>query len=172
MDGVLTRRTAPVVLLLALLLAACGSSGDSADDTTSAGTGTGRGTRLVVEGVATTGGAAPTPDPNAPPPIPDPSAATEGRFSGTVTCEGRPKGAGMFATTATEVCATLAHRPDTFAGAGADDQVCAQIYGGPQHATITGTVDRRPVDEKVDRTNGCGIDRWESLQWLLGPPER
>jgi hypothetical protein len=169
---VLARRTAPFGLLLALLLAACGSSGDSADDGTSARTGTGSGTRLVVEGVATTGGGtAPMPDPDAPP-IPDPSAAAEVRFSGTLTCEGTPEGTGMFATTATEICATLAHRPDTFAGSGGDDQICAEIYGGPQHATITGSVDGRPVDEKVARTNGCGIDRWQSLEWLLGPPER
>lgn len=171
MDDVLTRRTA-VVLVLVLALAACGSSGDSADDGTSPGTGTGSGTRLVVEGTATTGGTAPTPDPNAPPTIPDPSAATEVRFSGTLTCGGAPKGTGMFAANAIEVCATLAHRPETFERSGDDHQVCAEIYGGPQHATITGTVDGRPVDEKVERTNGCGIDRWQSLEWLLGPPER
>lgn len=46
------------------------------------------------------------------------------------------------------------------------DQVCTEIYGGPDVATLTGTydgVDGPPVDTTVDRSNGCGIDEWDSL---------
>lgn len=43
------------------------------------------------------------------------------------------------------------------------DQVCTEVYGGPQRATITGTIEDRPVQTEVDRTNGCGIDTWDRL---------
>lgn len=46
------------------------------------------------------------------------------------------------------------------------DQVCTEIYGGPDVASLTGTydgVDGPKVDTTVDRTNGCGIDEWDSL---------
>lgn len=46
------------------------------------------------------------------------------------------------------------------------DQVCTEIYGGPDVAIITGTydgVDGPAVDTTIDRTNGCGIDEWDSL---------
>jgi hypothetical protein len=167
---VLVRRTAPVGLLLVVLLAACGGSGDKGDGAT--GT---RGTHLVIEGTATTATTPVAPDANRPPPIPDPSDATEVDISGSVRCDGTPTGTGAYASTVTvaTICADLAkHRgaleqPDASAG-----QVCAEVYGGPQHATITGAVDGAPVDVSVDRTNSCGIDRWETLAWLLGPPER
>ncbi len=46
------------------------------------------------------------------------------------------------------------------------DRVCTEIYGGPDVATITGTydgVDGPEVNTTVDRSNGCGIDEWDSL---------
>lgn len=46
------------------------------------------------------------------------------------------------------------------------DQVCTEIYGGPDIATLTGTydgVDGPKVDTTIDRTNGCGIDEWDTL---------
>ncbi len=43
------------------------------------------------------------------------------------------------------------------------DQVCTEIYGGPQTATITGTYAGEPVDASFNRANGCEIDRWEKL---------
>lgn len=46
------------------------------------------------------------------------------------------------------------------------DQACTEIYGGPDIATITGTydgVDGPKVDTTIDRSNGCGIDEWDSL---------
>ena len=47
------------------------------------------------------------------------------------------------------------------------DQRCTEQYGGPQVATVTGTVDGEPVDAQLDRTNGCGISRWETVSTLL-----
>lgn len=46
------------------------------------------------------------------------------------------------------------------------DRACTEIYGGPDVATITGTydgVDGPAVDTTVDRSNGCGIDEWDTL---------
>lgn len=46
------------------------------------------------------------------------------------------------------------------------DQVCTEIYGGPDVATIVGTydgVDGPAIDTTIDRTNGCGIDEWDRL---------
>ena len=50
------------------------------------------------------------------------------------------------------------------------DQVCTEQYGGPDVATITGTIDDRPVDTTVDRTNGCGISDWDDLLGAVLPP--
>jgi hypothetical protein len=49
------------------------------------------------------------------------------------------------------------------------DQVCTEIYGGPDLATITGTIDDQPVDTVVDRANGCGINDWDVLLAALLP---
>lgn len=64
---------------------------------------------------------------------------------------------------AQEACAALA-------SAGADvlepvpaDQACTMIYGGPQTATVKGTVDGDDVDATFTRENGCEVDRWEQL---------
>ena len=45
----------------------------------------------------------------------------------------------------------------------AKDQVCTDLYGGPQTATVKGTYKGKKVDAEFERTNGCEIDRWESL---------
>ncbi len=43
-----------------------------------------------------------------------------------------------------------------------DDRVCTEIYGGPDEAAITGTLDDQPVDIVVTRNDGCGIDDWDT----------
>ncbi len=53
------------------------------------------------------------------------------------------------------------------------DQVCTEIYGGPDVATITGSydgVDGTTVDTTVNRTNGCGINDWDVLLADVLPP--
>jgi hypothetical protein len=50
------------------------------------------------------------------------------------------------------------------------DMVCTQIYGGPQVALVTGTLDGRRLWARFQRRNGCEIDRWNGLgPWLLPP---
>ncbi len=53
---------------------------------------------------------------------------------------------------------------------GSDNDVCTEVYGGPDTAEITGTLFDQEVDTTVDRTNGCGIADWEELLDELLPP--
>lgn len=49
------------------------------------------------------------------------------------------------------------------------DRVCTEQYGGPQTATISGTLDEQTVDASIDRANGCGINDWDALLLPLLP---
>jgi hypothetical protein len=150
--------------VLVLALAACGSSGDTSDG----------GTHLAIEGVATTGTGLTPLDPADPTAsIADPSEATQVDISGSVSCDGAPTGTGVYAATAIQICADLASRAGVFEQIeAAGGQVCAEVYGGPQRASIEGSVAGQSVDVSIDRSDSCGIDSWQSLEWLLGPPER
>jgi len=44
---------------------------------------------------------------------------------------------------------------------------CTMIFGGPEQARITGTLDGAPVDARLERANGCEIDRWDRLVAVL-----
>jgi hypothetical protein len=48
------------------------------------------------------------------------------------------------------------------------DQMCTQIYGGPQVATVTGTWQGKPVNSTFSRKNGCEIQRWSDLAPMFG----
>ena len=47
------------------------------------------------------------------------------------------------------------------------DQACTQLYGGPETASITGTLRGARVDARFSRINGCEISRWGRVQDLL-----
>jgi hypothetical protein len=49
------------------------------------------------------------------------------------------------------------------------DQVCTQLYGGPQTAHITGTLAGQSVTRDLARRNGCEIADWQKAQPLLAP---
>ncbi|MCO6007404.1 SSI family serine proteinase inhibitor [Actinoallomurus purpureus] len=91
----------------------------------------------------------------------------------TLTCD--PVGGDL--PKAKEACAALA----AAAAAGKDpfaptpkDQMCTQIYGGPETATVTGTWNGKKIDTTFSRRNGCEIKRWATAGLLLGshPPVR
>lgn len=66
-------------------------------------------------------------------------------------------------------CAGIAAAGGAGAFAPADPALaCTEIYGGPQTATVTGTVDGTAVDASFSRANGCEIARWDALVGLLG----
>ena len=44
---------------------------------------------------------------------------------------------------------------------------CSQLYGGPQTATIVGTLRGRHVDAGFSRVNGCETARWGHVKALL-----
>lgn len=47
-------------------------------------------------------------------------------------------------------------------------RICTEQYGGPESATVTGSVSGRQVNASFARTNGCEISDWEKLQPLFG----
>ena len=48
-------------------------------------------------------------------------------------------------------------------------QVCTDIFGGPQTATVTGTWNGRPVNATFNRKNGCEVKRWNDIAAIFGP---
>jgi Subtilisin inhibitor-like len=48
-----------------------------------------------------------------------------------------------------------------------EDRVCIQIYGGPQRAIVSGTIGGRRIWVSLRRGNGCEIERWSRLSFLL-----
>jgi hypothetical protein len=66
-----------------------------------------------------------------------------------------------------KACAALARRGRIALAAVPADQLCTQVYGGPQTARIMGTWQGEPVDVRLSRTDGCQIARWDALVGLL-----
>jgi len=94
----------------------------------------------------------------------DDGAGTSSTY--TLTCDDGQAGGTL--PTASDACAQLAELgPQAFAEPAAD-QMCTDIYGGPQTATVTGTVDAAPVEVTLSRTNGCQISRWDALSAIVG----
>jgi hypothetical protein len=50
------------------------------------------------------------------------------------------------------------------------DEACTMIYGGPERATVIGTLNEEKVRSTFTRTNGCEISRWSLLVPLLPEP--
>jgi hypothetical protein len=138
----------------ALLLAGCGSSGNSA--ATPSDSGVVRPRTAQTELTVTVRGA---------------PAATATTWK--LTCD--PTGGDH--PDAQAACAALAaakkQAKDPFAPTPAD-QMCTQIYGGPQVAAVKGTWQGKKVDATFSRKNGCEIQRWSDLGKVLGkvPPAR
>ena len=69
-------------------------------------------------------------------------------------------------------CAALAAAwPEAFEPP-ATDVACTEIYGGPETATVTGTIDGQSVNASFSRTDGCQIARWDALSALLAVSAR
>jgi hypothetical protein len=47
------------------------------------------------------------------------------------------------------------------------NQACTQIFGGPETATIKGTLHGETIDATFSRSDGCEIDRWKNVEPLL-----
>jgi hypothetical protein len=46
-------------------------------------------------------------------------------------------------------------------------QACSMIYGGPETATVKGTLRGDAIDARFSRTDGCQTSRWQRVQRLL-----
>ena len=66
-------------------------------------------------------------------------------------------------------CRLLSELEDPFAPV-PPDAMCTEIYGGPQTATVTGTLRGEPVDAEFSRTDGCQIARWDRHLAVLVEP--
>lgn len=87
-------------------------------------------------------------------------------YSYRITCDADTATVeGSDAIEAEEACAQLAQAPvqERLVEGPPADRVCTEVYGGPDTATIVGSIDGRPVDALIDRTNGCGIAEWDEL---------
>src|SRR3954447_13492987 len=65
-------------------------------------------------------------------------------------------------------CAVLAQLPAPFAPVPAG-ALCAQVYGGPERATIDGEWRGEPVHAVYSRTDACENRRWHRLAAVLQP---
>jgi LysM repeat protein len=91
----------------------------------------------------------------------------------TLDCDDDVRGTGFLRHVAAAACA--AARNGTVAAVATEHRgarICREGYGGPQRATISGTVGQRRVNVAIDRSDSCGIDDWNRLVALLGDPER
>jgi hypothetical protein len=73
---------------------------------------------------------------------------------------GRP--AAALCSTARELTDLLTTQPDK-------GRMCTQIYGGPETARVTGTINGKKVDRRFARTNGCDIADFTAAAALLQP---
>jgi hypothetical protein len=53
---------------------------------------------------------------------------------------------------------------------GRDDRACAELYGGPQRAIVTGTLRGRRVSARFTRVDSCAIADYDKLLRALGRP--
>jgi hypothetical protein len=68
---------------------------------------------------------------------------------------------------AAAACARLAAGGPALFAPPPKEQACIEIYGGPQRAIVSGTVDGRRVWVSLHRRDGCEVERWRKLSFLL-----
>jgi hypothetical protein len=52
-------------------------------------------------------------------------------------------------------------------------RACAQLFGGPMTALVTGVYEGRRVWARLSRVDGCAIARWDLVAFLFPPrPQR
>jgi LysM repeat protein len=91
----------------------------------------------------------------------------------TLACDGTASATGFLRGAARNACALV--RSGLITQVAADRRsrrLCSQVYGGPQRAHITGTVEGQRVDLTVTRTDSCGTADWQTLEPLLGDPQQ
>ena len=87
----------------------------------------------------------------------------------TLECDGATPSAESGAPDPEEACAALAENGTGLFAEPGSGVACTMQYGGPQRATVSGTVDGDEVEAEFAASDGCQISRWEALSGLLGP---
>jgi hypothetical protein len=64
-------------------------------------------------------------------------------------------------------CRALARVPARAWNAVPGNQPCTMIYGGPQTARVTGRLNGRRIDARLNRTDGCEVERWQQAAPVL-----
>lgn len=96
-------------------------------------------------------------------------SATAAPENYTLVCTGGVPSADSHHPTAAAACAALKKNPALLTRTPRpSDQVCDQRYGGPQTATVTGTVDGVHVESSYKLTDGCEIAAWAAVADILG----
>lgn len=91
----------------------------------------------------------------------------------TLSCDGsKGKGTGYLAekVAADSACSLVIGPGRKRLVSGPVGGACTQQYGGPEQATITGSIQGDRINTKVARSDGCGIADWELLTPLVGAP--
>jgi len=95
------------------------------------------------------------------------------KATGTLTCRGATRsaaGALDGKTPPAKLCAQASAIADMLTSDPEKGRVCTQIYGGPETARVTGTIDGEKVDRRFRRTNGCEIADYTRAAGLLAQP--
>lgn len=90
--------------------------------------------------------------------------------TGSLTCRGADRSAtGALDASASpaELCAQARGVADLLTSRPDARRACTQIYGGPETATVTGTIDGTKVDRRFSRTNGCELADYKRAAGLL-----
>lgn len=85
-----------------------------------------------------------------------------------ICAEGQPA-EGTTHPRAASSCEVLKTKGEQLRALPRKDQICTEIYGGPQEATIRGTLNGEPVNKSLSRKNGCEISEWQAFVELVGP---
>ena len=159
-------RCLPLTVLLTLplvVLTACASGdGGSGDGSTATGTSSATSSAAPSRSPGATGGDQ----------VDDDLQIEVDRGDGSPVERYRLTCAGSVAGTLPDVdgaCAHLAGLTAPFAPLPAD-AVCAQVYGGPQTAYVTGRWQGNAVELRLSRTDACRIAQWDRLGPLLPGP--
>jgi hypothetical protein len=145
-DGAPNRRACLVVLaaLIALVAAGCGS--DSDDGGSAGGGGSTTETTPATELTVTYW----------------PEGKAGSSAEATLTCDP----AGGTHPDPQKACDLLASDAEALDPV-PENSACTLLYGGPQEATVVGTLDGEKVDATFNRSGGCEIDRWDRMETVL-----
>ena len=155
-------RTALLLAVTALALAGCGDSGQGTTPEPSPSASSPAADSSAAPGSPAPAGAAASLTVEL---MPDGESVTD---TWTLECDGASPVGNSGAPDPAAACTALAEHGTALMAEPGPDVACTMQYGGPQRATVTGTVDGETVDAAFAYTDGCQISRWDAISGLLG----